>query len=74
LDVSQNKIAVGTLRWDEQVPDAEMLFNIEPSVRRLINRFDDPGRLRSVIGPDTQARWTPFAQLASAPCAARRSA
>jgi transposase len=46
LDVSKNKIAVGILRWDEQVPDTEMLFNDEPSVRRLINRFDDPGRLR----------------------------
>ena len=46
LDVSKNKIAVGILRWDEQVPDTEMVFNDEPSVRRLINRFDDPGRLR----------------------------
>jgi transposase len=46
LDVSKNKIAVGILRWDEQVPDTEMLFNDEPSVRRLINRFGDPGRLR----------------------------
>jgi transposase len=46
LDVSKNKIAVGILRWDEQVPDTEMLFNDEPSVRRLINRFEDPGGLR----------------------------
>jgi len=46
LDVSKNRIAVGILRWDEQVPDTEMLFNDEPSVRRLINRFGDPGRLR----------------------------
>jgi hypothetical protein len=27
LDVSKDKIAVGILRWDEQVPDTEMLFN-----------------------------------------------
>jgi transposase len=46
LDVSKNKIAVGILRWDEQVPDIEMLVNDEPSVRRLINRFDDLGRVR----------------------------
>jgi transposase len=46
LDVSKNKIAVGILRWDEQVPDTEMLVNDEPSVRRLINRFVDPGGLR----------------------------
>ncbi len=46
LDVSKNKIAVGILRWDEQVPDTEMLFNDEASVRRLIARFDDRGLLR----------------------------
>lgn len=46
LDVSKNKIAVGILRWDEQVPDTEMLVNDEPSVRRLINRFGDLGRVR----------------------------
>jgi hypothetical protein len=27
LDLSKNKIAVGILRWDERVPDTEMLFN-----------------------------------------------
>jgi transposase len=46
LDVSKNKIAVGILRPDEVSPDAEMIFNDEPSVRRLIGRFSDPGRLR----------------------------
>src|SRR6266540_2619239 len=46
LDVSKNNIAVGILLWDEQAPDTEMLFNDEPSVRRLINRFVDPGGLR----------------------------
>ena len=38
LDVSKNKIAVGILRYDEQVPDTEMLVNDEASVRRLIGR------------------------------------
>ena len=47
LDVSKNKIAVGILRWDEQVPDTEMLFNDEASVRRLIDRFPDRGQLRT---------------------------
>ena len=46
LDVSKNKIAVGILRWDEQVPDTEMIFNDEASVRRLIARFGDHGLLR----------------------------
>jgi transposase len=47
LDVSKNKIAVGILRWDEQVPDTEMVFNDEASVRRLVNRFGDPRQLRT---------------------------
>jgi hypothetical protein len=47
LDVSKNKIAVGILRWDEQVPDTEMLFNDEAWVRRLVNRFGDPRQLRT---------------------------
>lgn len=46
LDVSKNKIAVGILRWDERIPDTEMLINDEASVRRLIGRFPDRGRLR----------------------------
>jgi transposase len=47
LDVSKNKIAVGILRCDEQVPDTEMVFNDEASVRRLIGRFPDRGLLRT---------------------------
>jgi transposase len=47
LDVSKDKIAVGILRWGEQVPDVEMVFNDEASVRRLIGRFGDHGRLRT---------------------------
>jgi transposase len=34
------------LRWAEQVPDTGMLFNDEVSVRRLVGRFPDRGRLR----------------------------
>jgi transposase len=46
LDVSKDKIAVGVLRWGEQVPDVELIFNDEVSVRRLIGRFADRGQLR----------------------------
>jgi transposase len=47
MDTSKNKIAVGILRWGEQVPDVETIFNDEVSVRRLIDRFDDRGQLRT---------------------------
>jgi transposase len=46
FDVSKNKIAVGVLRWGEQVPDVETIFNDEASVRRLIGRFPHRGQLR----------------------------
>ncbi len=46
LDVSKSRIAVGILRWDEQVPDVEMISSDEASVRRLIDRFPARGRLR----------------------------
>jgi transposase len=46
LDVSKNKFAVGILRWGEQVPDVETIFNDEASVRRLIDRFGDRSQLR----------------------------
>jgi transposase len=47
MDTSKNKIAVGILRWEEQVPEVEMVFNDEASVRRLIGRYPDRGRLRA---------------------------
>jgi transposase len=46
LDTSKNKIAVGILRPDESVPDTEVIFNDEASVRRLVDRFADRGLLR----------------------------
>jgi transposase len=46
LDVSKDKIAVGILPWEQQVPDVEVLFNDEASIRRLVGRFPDPGQLR----------------------------
>jgi transposase len=47
LDVSKNRIAVGILGSGEVSPDAEMIVNDEPSVRRLIGRFPDPCLLRA---------------------------
>jgi transposase len=46
LDTSKNKIAVGILRPDETVPDTEVIFNDEASVRRLVDRFADRALLR----------------------------
>ena len=47
MDTSKDKIAVGILRWEEQVPDVEVIANDEPSVRRLIGRFPDRAGLRA---------------------------
>ena len=47
LDVAKDSIAVGILRPDEVLPDTEKIFHDEASVRRLINRFDDPRQLRA---------------------------
>lgn len=47
LDVAKDSIAVGVLRPDEVVPDTEKIFHDEVSIRRLIDRFDDPRRLRA---------------------------
>jgi transposase len=44
--VSKNKIAVGILRWGEQIPDTEVIINDEASIRRLIDRFSDRSQLR----------------------------
>jgi transposase len=38
---------VGILRPDEVVPDSEKIFHDEVSVRRLVERFDDPKGLRA---------------------------
>jgi transposase len=46
MDTSKNKIAVGILRWGEQVPDVEVISNDEASVRRLIDRFPQRAQLR----------------------------
>ena len=47
MDTSKNKIVVGILRWEEQVPDVEIVSNDEVSVRRLIDRFPERAQLRA---------------------------
>jgi len=47
MDTSKDKIVVGMLHWEQQVPDVEVVFNDEASIRRLIARFDDPSQLRT---------------------------
>jgi hypothetical protein len=60
LDTSKNKIAVGVLRWGEQIPDVETIFNDEASVRRLVDRFPNRGQLRVCYeaGPTAPAPGT----------------
>ncbi len=47
MDTSKDKIAVAILHADKTSPDVEMIFNDEASIRRLINRFPEPGQLRA---------------------------
>jgi hypothetical protein len=49
LDVHKDTISVGILRSGQQVPDVERIANDEPSVRRLVARFDDPRLLASLL-------------------------
>jgi transposase len=47
LDVHRDTISVGILEPDQQVPEVERIPHDEPSVRRLVGRLGDPGRLRA---------------------------
>jgi len=46
LDVHKDSISVGVLNPSHDRADVEKIFNDPESMRRLIGRFDDPGRLR----------------------------
>ena len=46
LDVHKDSISVGLLEPTAQTAVVDKIFHDEPSVRRLIDRFDDRGRLR----------------------------
>lgn len=50
MDVHKDSISVGILRPDEDSPDVERIFNDEPSVRRLLARFEDPRRISVCYG------------------------
>ncbi len=54
LDTSKNAVLVGILGPDEVSADVEKIFNDEPSIRRLVDRFADRSMLRGVLrgGPD----------------------
>jgi hypothetical protein len=47
LDVHKDTISAGILLPEQQVPDVERFANDEPSIRRLVARFPDPGLLRA---------------------------
>ena len=46
LDVHKDSISVAVLPWGQDTAEVDKIFHDEPSVRRLIARFDDPERLR----------------------------
>ena len=50
LDVHKDSISVGILNPGDDSVDVEKVFNDDESIRRLIGRFDDPGRLRACYG------------------------
>jgi transposase len=47
LDVHRDTISVGILTADMQVPEVDKIPHDEPSVRRLVARFPNPGGLRA---------------------------
>jgi hypothetical protein len=46
LDVHKDTISVGTLEPGSDSPAVDKIFHDEASVRRLVARFADPGRVR----------------------------
>jgi Transposase len=47
LDVHKNSISVAVLAWGQDTAEVDKICHDEPSVRRLIARFDDPAQLRA---------------------------
>src|SRR4051795_12671412 len=47
LDVHKDSISVAVLPWGQDTAEVDKIFHDEPSVRRLVTRFDDPGHLRA---------------------------
>ena len=47
FDASKNTLVAGILHPEEETPTIERVFNDEPSVRRFVKAFPEPGRLRT---------------------------
>jgi transposase len=47
LDVHRDTISVAVLGPGHEAPTVDRIANDEPSVRRLVARFPNPGRLRA---------------------------
>jgi transposase len=47
MDVAMDSIAVGILPWGQDRPVVDRIVHDEPSVRRLVARLGNPGRLRA---------------------------
>jgi transposase len=47
FDASKNVLVAGILRPGEEMPTLERVFNDEPSIRRFVRGFADPGLLRT---------------------------
>jgi transposase len=47
MDVAMDSIAVGILPPGQELPVVERIVHDEPSVRRVVARFGNPGMLRA---------------------------
>lgn len=47
FDTSKNVLVAGILRPGEETPTLEGVFNDEPSIRRFVRGFPEPGLLRT---------------------------
>jgi transposase len=47
MDVAMDSIAVGILPWGQDRPVVDRIAHDEVSVRRLVDRLGNPGRLRA---------------------------
>ena len=64
MDVHRDSISVGVLLPDREVPEVERIAHDEASVRRLVGRVGEPGRLRACY----EAGPTVVSTLPSARC------
>ncbi len=55
MDVHKDWISVGVLEPGRETAAVDKIFNDEPSIRRLMQRFPDRGRLRACYRPGPRA-------------------